>query len=447
MLLRPLLAVLLASYAAAQSPNWYLRPAATVPVSGPYLLEYDALAHRCLLFARESGGQTWSWDGRAWSLLSGSAPISDAAQMVWDSARQRMLIVTSGTSSGRTRVWVWSGSAWTLVLDANPFVGRENFAAAFDETRGRLVFHGGIQSGSTNFHDTWEFDGSTWTQRSSGGPSPRDSHTLTYDRTRGVCVLFGGRNDDHSPFALGDVWEWDGQQWREFFGQTGPAARLQARATYDPVHRRVLVYGGTDMRGNDFRDLWAWDGSSWQQIVTPARPSGRSGALAFDPQRGVAVLLTQQPVETWEFYDDQPSPGLFTVFGSGCAGSLGEPRLTAAGGPPRIGEDFVLGASPVSVHLLSRAFGILGTSTTSWNGFPLPLALAPFGAPGCALLVGIDDVVPLTRNGLTAAWTLPIPFDRRLVGRELDVQVLVLDPGVNPAGMVLSDGGRILIGN
>jgi hypothetical protein len=54
--------------------------------------------------------------------------------------------------------------------------------------------------------DTWQWDGSTWTQRfPASNPTARGGHRLAYDAARAVTVLFGGYDDLRG--YLGDTWE------------------------------------------------------------------------------------------------------------------------------------------------------------------------------------------------------------------------------------------------
>ena len=59
------------------------------------------------------------------------------------------------------------------------------------------------------FHDTWEWDGQSWTQVADKGPAGRIFHTLANDTCRGRVVLFGGATDpsNSNGIRLGDTWE------------------------------------------------------------------------------------------------------------------------------------------------------------------------------------------------------------------------------------------------
>ena len=75
-------------------------------------------------------------------------------------------------------------------------------AMAYDASRGVTVLFGGYTGFSNG--ETWEWNGTTWTQRMVSGPSPRYSHAMAYDASRGVTVLFGGY---YGGFAIGETLE------------------------------------------------------------------------------------------------------------------------------------------------------------------------------------------------------------------------------------------------
>jgi hypothetical protein len=87
------------------------------------------------------------------------------------------------------------------------------------------------------------------------------------------------------------------------------------------------------------------------------------------------------------------------------------------------------------------AFLILGQSTLSWFGNTLPLAMGPFGAPGCDLNVSLDFYVPaMTTATGTISLPLFIPNDPRLVGFTRFVQWLAADAAqTNPLPVAFSE--------
>ena len=157
---------------------------------------------------------------------------------------------------------------------------------AYDATRGRVVLFGGLDGNFRN--DTWEWDGSTWSELSPpGSPSPRYGHAMAYNSVRGRVILFGG-NDGRD---CDDTWEWDGSTWSELSPPGSPSPRSGHAMAYNSARGRIVLFGGWDgiRRRND---TWEWDGSTWTELSPPGSPSPRTGhAMAYDVARDRVVLF------------------------------------------------------------------------------------------------------------------------------------------------------------
>lgn len=186
---------------------------------------------------------------------------------------------------------------------------------AYDAARRRVVLFGGRDLVGTK-NDTWEWDGGYWTEMNDFGPAPRLAHTLVFDSARGRTVCFGGIAHQENPAsAFGDTWEWDGQDWTQV-ADTGPVARYFHAMAYDSDRGRAVLFGG--QTGNQFDgDTWEWDGVDWTQI-SDAGPSARDACTAtYDSSRKRLVLFGGESVDsageivvmgdTWEF-----SAGIWT---------------------------------------------------------------------------------------------------------------------------------------
>jgi hypothetical protein len=67
----------------------------------------------------------------------------------------------------------------------------------YDSVNNRAVLFGGSTL-SNRMGDTWEWNGTSWTQRSTSGPAAREGASMAFDSNRGVSVLFGGQPINNS---------------------------------------------------------------------------------------------------------------------------------------------------------------------------------------------------------------------------------------------------------
>src|SRR3954470_5796145 len=139
----------------------------------------------------------------------------------------------------------------------------------------------------------------TWVKRNTGGadsvgtPGQRVHHAMAYDSDRGVTVFFGGeigKSPDESYFN--DTWEYDGVRWRKVFitGESPIPRSLHAMA-YDPVSKRVVLYGGFGGGEFGFDDSWAYSGDgtrgTWTHLSGDAGDDGfAASTMVWDPVNG-----------------------------------------------------------------------------------------------------------------------------------------------------------------
>ncbi len=164
-------------------------------------------------------------------------------------------------------------------------VARYGHAMAFDSARGRAVMFGGAvflnSSAGTYNGETWEWNGATpnaasRTHHDVPGPAPRYAHAMTYDAARGVTVLFGGYTGTGS--LNNETWEWDGTAWTQRL-VGAPAARWQYAMVYDETRTTVVLFGGMTTTTNSIPngEPWEWNGTSWAPSRLPARrPAART---------------------------------------------------------------------------------------------------------------------------------------------------------------------------
>jgi len=107
-----------------------------------------------------------------------------------------------------------------------------------------VLFGGGNGSGTVEFTDTWNWNGTTWTQRfPSSSPLARTNANMTYDAGLGRGVLFGGFAGIWED-SLNDTWVWNGTNWKEIYPATVPPNRYSFGMDYDPVNKATVMFGG-----------------------------------------------------------------------------------------------------------------------------------------------------------------------------------------------------------
>jgi hypothetical protein len=167
----------------------------------------------------------------------------------------------------------------------------------YDSRRARTVVFGGSDLNKT-LADTWEWDGSSWSQFSTV-PSPPAAigQGMAYDSARGVSVLL----------VNSVTWEWDGSTWILKPTASAPPSRTWTAMTYDAARRQVVLFGGQGGGSTFLGDTWTYDGRNWTRMSPLSSPSPRMGmAMAFDSARGVVVLfggrtVDQRMNDTWEW--------------------------------------------------------------------------------------------------------------------------------------------------
>ncbi|MFY9343853.1 MAG: hypothetical protein WAT39_15290 [Planctomycetota bacterium] len=438
----------------AQS-GWTLRtPTVSPSLRGFHNLVHDLGRGVTVLFGGWDGsylGDTWEWNGTTWlQRTPANAPSPRLAYaMAYDVARARVVLfggaIGTGAGTDDDETWEYDGTNWQQLTPAIRPSPRRGVDMTFDVTRGVCVlFGGGLTAfGSTVYDDTWEWNGSTWTQANPAvRPPARWNCFLVGDWANGHVVMFGGGVGTATNQTFDDTWTWNGTSWQQRSPLTTPTARRYGGAAYDVQRSLVVTWGGMLTAGVANAGTWVWNGADWRLDPRPPAPPARwATALAYDLARGRTVMFggysqAGMAVDTWEY--EASTPANWSIAGGGCAGAAGTPTLA-----PQFGLPPVLG----SIWTLQLTYGAgngiaalaVGTSNTAWFGGTLPQDLAAFGAPGCTLRTSTDwlGAVALVSGTGVVPWTLP--SSPTLVGLPFFAQALVLEPGANPLGGVLSN--------
>ncbi|MCB9888959.1 MAG: SUMF1/EgtB/PvdO family nonheme iron enzyme [Planctomycetes bacterium] len=173
---------------------------------------------------------------------------------------------------------------------------------------------------------------------------------------------------------------------------------------------------------------------SWTASNNPLAPCG----IDISPD-GTRMVVTDLGANTVFVFDRGPRYALFAL---GCSGSLGRSTLRAAQ-PPRLGGSL---QGDIDNLPLSAALLFTGFSRTSSALGTLPVALSPYGMPGCQLHVSLDVPTLLVGTQGRADFTMAIPWAPSLVGVQFFQQALVYDPlAGNSLKAVMSDAAEGVI--
>ncbi|HEY5949762.1 MAG TPA: DUF4215 domain-containing protein, partial [Kofleriaceae bacterium] len=238
---------------------------------------------------------TWTWNGTVWTQLTppatGGYVIPEArsgATMAFDATNKYVLMfgglcLGNGTSCNNPdgATYTWDGTGWKQTAAGNLSSGFYAGAMAFDANIGKTVMWKGAAG------TTYEWSGSGWTTVSLGTPTARGNMVLTYDAARKQVLQFGGSTvtGTHPDTVLDDTWvRGPGSvAWTQPAAFSEPSARMRAGAAYDPVRRKVVLFGGNCGTGCELADTWEWDGRRWSSVAASTPPPVRAGhVLDYD---------------------------------------------------------------------------------------------------------------------------------------------------------------------
>ena len=192
-------------------------------LKGDVEIAYDSARKKIVAYVGpgwgENGMETWEYDGTSWTrIITAHNPTAagDGALMQYDPISNNVVLITSADdvfSTNYAETWLYDGTDWTLMVAGYPTNAMLG-GLAFDSARGKMFL-------LTTDSESWDWDGCDWTLlHPLHSPTPaRGYFTMAYDQSRSVCALFSGENGSLHPV---DTWEWDGNDWTEFIPDPEP---------------------------------------------------------------------------------------------------------------------------------------------------------------------------------------------------------------------------------
>lgn len=243
--------------AVADCMKWVLRADASGP--GPqtrHCMTYNPDRKRVVLFTADAAADLWEFDGVRWDRIFVAGPQPSArldSAMTYDRRHQELVLVGGFGHAEQTEL----GDTWTCRISTD----------ATGTVRGQWMRRADFPGYSSPDPDNAEID--------RGETGARAEHTLIYDDTRGLVLLFGGK----ARIIRGERWQndynrenyspgsgaWNGDAWVDrHWADPRPMimpdpdvpptigtlwfrhelGRKQIAAAYDLDRGRVITFGG-----------------------------------------------------------------------------------------------------------------------------------------------------------------------------------------------------------
>ncbi|MCP4420834.1 MAG: hypothetical protein GY805_29845, partial [Chloroflexi bacterium] len=197
-----------------------------------------------------------------------------------------------------------SSNSWGQITSTTlpPARSYSQMVYAGDGINTEIYLFGG-NDGTTYYDDVWRYDGTDWSQVTTGGSPPpaRTHHAIAYDSVNDEILLFGGRNATGT--LLADSWELDlsNDTWTQS-GSSGPSARMAHGLAYDPTKGNFVLVGGSNNDGDTIlNDTWHYDSGSGWTLASPtqAAPNTAYHLLIYDSTNDLFLIFVNG--ETWRY--------------------------------------------------------------------------------------------------------------------------------------------------
>jgi hypothetical protein len=235
-------------------------------------LDYDANA-KGVVTNNQNTGISWFFDPAKdeWRELAKSQSYSSdlPCSMVYSPVSDKQVVLSRGkciSSSGSgdcgylsaTLLYDYSANSWTkLDLDPSPpeLCGID---MAYDSESDRILLWDGAvvkRMWALNLKkNTWEELAAT-NGPTKGGAGVGMVYVPGLDRT---FVYY-----EDQFFA----YDYNANTWEKAKGELKPGSRILHSTTYDPVAKKIILYGGTSASGEELNDLWLYDPQTGEWVM------------------------------------------------------------------------------------------------------------------------------------------------------------------------------------
>lgn len=274
-------------------------------------------------------GDTWQWFGDHWVRLitPHDAGVRSGQAMVYDTNRSRIVMfggrrndLVKNIPNVLNDTWIFKNGDWSQLNTPNSPPARSATGAAYDPIRDRLIIFGGntLSTDGKNtvvaIHDTWEFDGTTWTQRGVANAPALTKPTLAYDQATNQVILLG-LDETSSTKTATSMYLYDANtgNWNQIKPDGLPPCVNDSHVAFDGELNALVLVGGVCADSDTTDITYTWDGTKWATLDVGATTLERAfgGAMAYDPtsqflvQYGGSIAFGGTRVGTYALHANQ----------------------------------------------------------------------------------------------------------------------------------------------
>ncbi|HET9325652.1 MAG TPA: T9SS type A sorting domain-containing protein [Candidatus Eisenbacteria bacterium] len=242
-----------------------------------------------------------------WEKIATLGPLIVTPAMVLDPEGRRALTICGGGSSytsGVRQLRLDGRAEWLLIETVGrPISPRRSLAAIYEPKHRRAIIYGGYDG--TFLADVWQLTlerSPTWSRLAVAGegPPPLAAAAAVYDSKRDRMLLIHGNDGIAPDFRYGGVWALNlsgRPRWQALTpAGPSPAPRSAHSAVYDPMHDRVIVFGGStsglESCSDELWELRLQGRGAWRKLELPEpRPGGREEHSAVVDSRRQEMLI------------------------------------------------------------------------------------------------------------------------------------------------------------
>lgn len=193
--------------------------------------------------------ETWEWNGATWTQRFPTTTPGGLFNyaMAFDQSRGRTVVyggaLTLAFPIAQNGTWEFDGATWTQIGTVGSPGPLERASMSYHAASQRLVLFGGVDQAGVATDTTWLYDGATWTAANVPGARPpaRTGASMVHDPLRNVCVLTCGMHPV-TGLRFTDTWEWNGTAWSQ--QPTSTTGVLDGGIAFLPSTRQVVKFGG-----------------------------------------------------------------------------------------------------------------------------------------------------------------------------------------------------------